>query len=112
MYNILLLFIKLLSNLSFLWPKKYQVWFSEQKKIFDQFKKTNQKSIWIHCASLGEYESIRPLIRELIKSDSLINVTFFSSSGYINFYDFDIVNKISYLPLDTSSNMQNFIKCI
>tara|TARA_B100001250_G_scaffold184999_1_gene159108 strand:- start:593 stop:1756 length:1164 start_codon:yes stop_codon:yes gene_type:complete len=92
-----------------MYPKKYKTWFMEQEKIFINFKKNNKKSIWIHCASLGEYEQIKPLIPALKRINTNINITFLSSSGYLNFTDFKLINQISYLPLDTKSNMDKFI---
>ena len=108
-YNIILKLISLLSVFKFIYPKKYRNWFLGQEKIFVNFKKNDQKSIWIHCASLGEYEQIKPLIPALKTINKNINITFFSSSGYLNFTDFKLIHQISYLPLDTKSNMEKFI---
>tara|TARA_B100000530_G_scaffold333862_1_gene282650 strand:- start:905 stop:2143 length:1239 start_codon:yes stop_codon:yes gene_type:complete len=108
-YNIILKLISLLSVFKFIYPKKYRNWFLGQEKIFVNFKKNDQKSIWIHCASLGEYEQIKPLIPALKIINKNINITFFSSSGYLNFTDFKLINQISYLPLDTKFNMDKFI---
>ena len=108
-YNILLNFISCLSILSFLYPKKYRHWFTEQKKIFSRLEKNKEPSIWIHCSSLGEYEHIKALIPHLKKINKIINITFFSNSGYINFKDFELISQISHLPLDTKSNMLKFI---
>jgi len=108
-YNILLKCISYLSIFKFIYPKKYKNWFIQQKHIFNKLKKNKDRSIWIHCSSLGEYEHIKPLITHLKKINNNINITFFSDSGYINFKDFKLVNQISYLPLDTKSNMEKFI---
>jgi len=42
------------------------------------------KIIWIHAASLGEFEQGRPLIEKIKKEDPslFILLTFFSQSGY------------------------------
>ena len=109
-YNIVLKFISWLSVFKFMYPKKYKTWFMEQEKIFINLKKNDKKSIWIHCASLGEYEQIKPLIPDLKTINTNINITFFSSSGYLNFTDFKLINQISYLPVDTKSNMCKFIE--
>ncbi len=108
-YNMLLKCISCLSIFKFIYPKKYKNWFIEQNRIFLKLKKNKNQSIWIHCSSLGEYEHIKPMIPHLKKINNNINITFFSDSGYINFKDFKLINQISYLPLDTKSNMEEFI---
>lgn len=42
------------------------------------------KHIWVHCASLGEFEQARPMIETLKKEhpEYRIVLTFFSPSGY------------------------------
>mgnify|MGYP001304797660 CR=1 FL=1 len=107
MYNILL---KLIYLILYLNPnEKYKKWRFAQKQIFEKFKPNKKKVIWIHCASLGEYEHIKALIPELQKINPLINITFFSPSGYHHFQNFDLIQQKSYLPLDTKDNMKSFI---
>ncbi len=72
--------------------------------------------IWIHASSLGEYEQAKPLI-ELIKRDQNLKskqivVTFFSPSGYEYCKDFDLLDGIFYLPLDTRKNAKQFIDIV
>lgn len=72
----------------------------------------NQKLIWVHCASLGEFEQGRPVI-EAIKTqmpDSKILLTFFSPSGYEIRKNYDKADLILYLPLDTASNAHTFVQ--
>ena len=58
-----------------------------RKKVFNTLKETihpNDKTIWFHCASLGEYEQGVPIMektKELFPDHKLI-VTFFSPSGF------------------------------
>ena len=44
----------------------------------------NDKSIWFHCASLGEFEQGRPLLEQISKEhpEYKIILSFFSPSGY------------------------------
>ena len=108
MYNILLklayLILQLIPN------EKYKKWRVSQKQLFEKFNPNDKKVIWIHCASFGEYEHIKPLIPHLQNINPLINITFFSPSGYDNFHDFNLIKQKSYLPLDTKENMTSFIK--
>ena len=110
MYSLLLRILRLISFFFILFPNKHKHWFLAQKKILTTFKFNARKVIWIHCSSLGEYENIKALIPLLKLINPVINVTFFSSSGYKHFNDFDIVPKISYLPIDIKHDMVKFIK--
>jgi 3-deoxy-D-manno-octulosonic-acid transferase len=112
MYNTLLKTIYLLSYIPGLYPPKFRHWFKEQKKIFTNLKKNESKPIWIHCSSLGEYEYIKPLITEINKINPKIHLTFFSTSGYTHFSDYNNVTNMSYLPLDIKSKMNFFINQI
>lgn len=71
----------------------------------------NHEVIWFHAASLGEFEQARPIIEELKSSFSSykILVTFFSPSGYEVRKNYDLADVICYLPLDSTSNAQQFI---
>lgn len=70
--------------------------------------------IWFHCASLGEFEQGRPVIEEIKKQfpQYKIALTFFSPSGYEIRKNYDGVDIISYLPLDTKSNARTFIDIV
>src|SRR5690554_2700665 len=66
----------------------------------------NARYIWVHCASLGEFEQGRPLI-EAIKQhypEYKIVLTFFSPSGYEVRKDYEQADIVTYLPLDTPRN--------
>jgi 3-deoxy-D-manno-octulosonic-acid transferase len=70
--------------------------------------------IWIHAASLGEFEQGRPLI-EAIKMRSpsrKILLTFFSPSGYEIRKNYPAADLVLYLPLDTPYNARFFISRI
>jgi 3-deoxy-D-manno-octulosonic-acid transferase len=69
------------------------------------------KSIWMHCASLGEYEQGFPILQALKQANPQFNIvlTFFSPSGYENFKKNDIVDECYYLPADTCSNANQFL---
>ena len=72
------------------------------------------KLIWVHCASLGEFEQGRPVIEQL-KAESpsiLILLTFFSPSGYEVRKSYEKADFVCYLPLDTPSNASHFVSII
>lgn len=67
--------------------------------------------VWIHAASLGEFEQGRPLIERLRRErpDKKILLTFFSPSGYTVRHNFDKVDAVCYLPLDSRSRVREFL---
>lgn len=71
-------------------------------------------TVWIHAASLGEFEQGRPLI-EMIKRnhpDWRIVLTFFSPSGYEVRKDYRSADAVCYLPFDTPANARRFLDLV
>lgn len=74
----------------------------------------NDKVIWIHCSSLGEFEQGRPLM-EKIKTEypeHKLAVSFFSPSGYEVRKDYKGADYLFYLPLDTIQNAKKLIEIL
>jgi len=70
--------------------------------------------VWIHAASLGEFEQGRPLI-EMIKRempDKKILLTFFSPSGYEVRHDYPMADAVCYLPFDIKSRVCEFLDTV
>ena len=67
--------------------------------------------IWIHAASLGEFEQGKPLIERLKKdySKTKIVLTFFSPSGYEVRKNYELVNHVTYMPFDSKKNAIKFL---
>ncbi len=74
----------------------------------------NTRYIWIHCASLGEFEQGRPLIEAIREEhpEYSIVLTFFSPSGYEIRKKYPFADIISYLPADTRRNARIFLDII
>jgi len=72
------------------------------------------RTIWIHAASLGEFEQGRPVIEAIKKEKPGIKIvlTFFSPSGYEIRKNYPLADCICYLPADTPRNARRFIKLI
>ena len=70
--------------------------------------------LWVHCASLGEFEQGRPLIEGLRKQypSHKIVLTFFSPSGYEVRKNWPGADYIFYLPLDTADNARRFVALV
>ncbi len=70
--------------------------------------------VWIHCASLGEFEQGRPVI-EALKMEhpqKKVVLTFFSPSGYEIRKNYDLADMVVYLPADTPGNARRFVDAI
>lgn len=96
---------------------KAKQWLVGRKGLLNDIKNTiniNDKIIWIHCSSVGEFEQGRPVIERLkTEYENLkILVTFFSPSGYAQRNKITDANYIFYLPLDTKKNANEFIRII
>lgn len=99
-----------------LFNEKAKLLHSGRKKTFSILKQqcAGKQIVWLHAASLGEYEQGKPLIQKLRAQhpEYTFLVTFFSPSGYEvkkNDKDIDIV---AYLPADTRRNAQRFLQIV
>ena len=94
--------------------KKIGLFVKGRKKTFDQLYvlQEDDKVIWIHAASLGEFEQARPIIEGLKQRYSAykIVVTFFSPSGYEIRKDYELADVVCYLPFDTKGRVRKFLK--
>jgi 3-deoxy-D-manno-octulosonic-acid transferase len=71
--------------------------------------------IWIHAASMGEYEQARPLIREIKQRlpESVIILSFFSPSGYEHVQkSASLADVITYLPFDSYRRAKRFLRIV
>lgn len=97
--------------------KKAKLWLNGRKKLFENTKlqlRPDEKRVWVHAASLGEFEQGRPIIEALKKKypEQKIVLTFFSPSGYEIQKNYEFADYIFYLPLDTKKNAKKFIGLI
>jgi 3-deoxy-D-manno-octulosonic-acid transferase len=90
--------------------EKAQKWKTGRKAYFRNLPTGLEGCIWIHCASLGEFEQGRPIIEALRgKTSKKLLLTFFSPSGYEIRKRYEGVDAVVYLPLDTKSNAKKFL---
>ena len=66
----------------------------------------SRKRIWMHCASLGEFEQGRPVLEGLREKnpDLVILLSFFSPSGYEAVKEYRVADAVFYLPEDNRRN--------
>ena len=100
--------------LGFVNPKAKQ-WHTGRKQILTQIAAalaSNTKPIiWMHCASLGEFEQGRPVLEGLQKQypNYSILLTFFSPSGYEVHKNYAGADYVFYLPMDSAGNASEFL---
>jgi 3-deoxy-D-manno-octulosonic-acid transferase len=115
LYNIGLLFLRLAFRIAAFFHSKAARFVNGRKNIIQHVQNTFRNHsgplVWVHCASLGEFEQGRPVI-ELLKKEypSLkILLTFFSPSGYEVRKNYTYANYVFYLPWDTAGNAEKFV---
>lgn len=113
-YNISIALYARLVALVARWNEKARLWHEGRKGIFEKMQQSihpDDKVVWIHVASLGEFEQGRPIIEQIRKQDLdyKILVTFFSPSGYEIRKNYNGADYIFYLPADTPGNVKRFL---
>jgi len=116
-YQFGLYILKFLLTLSSPFNIRAKKWIAGRKNLFEYIieqLKPNEKRIWVHAASLGEFEQGRPVVEEIKKQwpETKIVLTFFSPSGYEIRKDYEHADYVFYLPLDTQRNAKKFIDLI
>lgn len=116
-YTLGLWLYALLVRFAALFNDKAKLMVSGRKNLFDKmYKDINKKDkhIWIHAASLGEFEQGRPVIEQINKKypEYKIVLTFFSPSGYEIRKNFSGADYIYYMPLDSASNAKQFMDIV
>ncbi|OWY23396.1 3-deoxy-D-manno-octulosonic acid transferase [Sphingobacteriales bacterium UPWRP_1] len=94
-------------------------WVAGRKNLWNQINialpgMAGKKRVWVHCASLGEFEQGRPVIEAIKKQypDVLILLTFFSPSGFEVRKNYPFANAVWYLPADTPGNARRFVEMV
>jgi 3-deoxy-D-manno-octulosonic-acid transferase len=78
------------------------------------FQSADRPVLWMHCASVGEFEQGRVLLEKLdsIKQNYFVLLTFFSPSGFELRKNYSFADKVLYLPLDINNNAKKFIAIV
>jgi 3-deoxy-D-manno-octulosonic-acid transferase len=118
LYNLFLILYPIGIRIAAIVNPKAKKWILGRKNIFakihTKLKTENSKPIWMHCASLGEFEQGRPLLEELKNQDPKVKIvlTFFSPSGYEVMKDYTGADHVFYLPMDSRENAKNFLDAV
>jgi len=117
LYNTAIFFYHLAIHISSRFNSKAKLWVEGRKNLFVLLKsaiKSDEKIVWFHCASMGEFEQGRPVI-EAFRNEFphfKILLTFFSPSGYEVRKNYEGVDHVFYLPIDTKKNAERFINIV
>lgn len=117
LYNILVNLAWIGLHVLALFQPKIKLFVSGRKKTFALLKEKlspETKTIWMHVASLGEFEQGLPIlerIRSQYPSHQIV-LTFFSPSGYEVKKNTPIADIVAYLPMDTMTNASRFLDLV
>ncbi|MCQ2975332.1 MAG: 3-deoxy-D-manno-octulosonic acid transferase [Bacteroidales bacterium] len=97
--------------------EKAKLYSQGRKNLFEELSKhinPNDKNVWFHVSSLGEFEQGRPVIEKFKQQypDYKIVLTFFSPSGYEIRKNYQGADYVCYMPADTPSNAKKFLDII
>ena len=115
LYSFIIRLVQFLYRTAALFHNKARQFVTGRKGLLDKLKnaigENTQPLVWIHCASLGEFEQGRPIIEALKNQDSSVKIllTFFSPSGYEVRKNYTRADYIFYLPWDTGYNATQFV---
>jgi 3-deoxy-D-manno-octulosonic-acid transferase len=96
---------------------KARQWVDGRKGVWERLEQRRdqlQGCLWMHCASVGEFEQGRPVL-EAIKAahpDLPVLLTFFSPSGHEAFKHHPLATHVDYLPPDTAANARRFLRTV
>ncbi len=117
LYNIGIKLVHFSLKCAAFFNKKIELGVKGRDQTFSTLEKHingQEKTLWFHCASLGEYEQGLPVFQALRKhyNDHKIVLSFFSPSGYEIRKNTPVADIVIYLPLDTKKNAKRFINLI
>jgi 3-deoxy-D-manno-octulosonic-acid transferase len=102
-----------------LFSKKWALWTDGQKLTKNSISSiktlcSSSKCVWVHCASLGEYEQVKPILVEIKRRfpEYLIILTFFSPSGFNRPSSFFQADAVFPLPLDGQKVAKSWINAL
>lgn len=118
-YNIFLVFYKTAITIATNWNSKAKKW-TEGRRNWQQQLSSAWKAhpgdlvVWMHCASLGEFEQGRPVLEKIKGQHSNVKIllTFFSPSGYEIRKNYSGADYIMYLPFDSKRNAKIFLDIV
>lgn len=106
----------LLRGASYVVPRAKQLiegqqWSEKEIARWVTQRKMGQKLVWMHCASLGEFEQGRPVLEKLRSdfSEVLILLSFYSPSGFEVRKNTPLADLVVYLGPDKPKTMEHWV---
>ena len=94
--------------------QKAQQWWKGRSDQWENLVSDDKEDewFWMHVSSLGEFEQGLPVIESLKKTfpKHKILLTFFSPSGYEPRKNFQLADKVAYMPSDTLQNAKRLVR--
>lgn len=117
LYHLFLWLYRNAIRIASLFDEKARQWRVGRHDIIQKIKTTlphHEERVWIHCASVGEFEQARPLIEKIREQypKRKILITFFSPSGYQQFKDYPLADYVFYLPFDGRRRSAQFVQIV
>jgi 3-deoxy-D-manno-octulosonic-acid transferase len=101
-----------------IWHPKARLWANGRigllERVGQEVGHFEGTTVWVHCASLGEFEMARPIMEALKAKPAppRIVLTFFSPSGYEIRKGYDGADHVFYLPREGRAAAQRFIAAV
>ncbi len=117
LYNISIFHLELAFKVLSWFNDKIKRGLEGRKKSLEIVKskiKNEDSVLWMHAASLGEYEQGLPVLEKLKEKypNHKVLITFFSPSGYENVEKKNKEDILCYLPFDKKSTISEFVKAV
>lgn len=100
------------------WNSKARRWLQGRSGLMDRIREAMQQNtgsvVWMHCASLGEFEQGRPVLELLRAAHPQYKyvLTFFSPSGYESAQKYKGADYIFYLPMDSADHAKQVCEAL
>lgn len=116
-YNLFLIFFRAGIYLASAFHPKARKWVRGRKNIMARLREQVEGKgpvVWMHCASLGEFEQGRPLLESIREQypHYRILLTFFSPSGYEIRKNYTGADWVFYLPMDGPATARRFLEIV
>jgi 3-deoxy-D-manno-octulosonic-acid transferase len=113
----MLLLVTPLVQVAALFSPKIKLFVAGRRTVFSTLAHAigpEDKTIWFHAASLGEFEQGLPVMEQikLLYPGHKIVLSFFSPSGFEVRKNNTVADVTVYLPIDTKANAQKFLQLV
>jgi len=116
LYNCIVVIATFFLSVVALFNKKIKLFVDGRAVTYDKLSvfTSDDKVVWFHAASLGEFEQGRPIIEGLRQEfpSHKILLTFFSPSGYEIRKDYEFADVVCYLPMDSERKVRRFLDAV